>query len=105
MMTSEMDIYAQTSSCQREGRFLIRFVEEYAVIVQGAKPRSQNTERCSRSGLFSGYFGLPKAGDVSPAQHIPQHGVHLQSLALNPGEGARGWQGFVAGTLPAPGGG
>lgn len=47
----------------------------------------------------------PKAGGALPSQHIPQHRVHLQNLALNPRERTTGWQGSAAGVLPAPGGG
>ena len=86
-MTSQTDIYAQTSSYQREERFLICFVEEYAVPVQGAKPRSQNPERCSRSGLFSGYFGLPQSRG-----HFASRGYTSRAWHSTPGRGrGAGW--------------
>jgi len=105
-MTSQTDIYAQTSSYQREERFLICFVEEYAVPVQGAKPRSQNPERCSRSGLFSGYFGLPQSrghfssrGYTSRAWHSTQGGGKgLAGICGGNAPGTRWW--LSAGQVP-----
>lgn len=99
-MTSQMDIYAQTSNYQREGRFLTHFAEEYAVIVQGTKPRSQNTETCSRSGLFSGYFGLPQSrGRFASAAHPTARGTP-PAPGAQPQGGGKGLAGFCGGNAP-----
>lgn len=105
-MTSQMDIYAETSSCQREERLLIHFVEESMRLL--SKVRSHRAKIWRDEADLDSSLAIsvcPKAGDILPAQHIPQHGAHLQSPALNPREVVRGWQGFAGGTLPAPGGG
>ena len=99
-MTSQMDIYEQTSSCQRGGRFLIHFIEEHAVIVQGAKPHSQNTERCSRSGLFSGYFSLPQSrGHFASTAHPTARGTPPEP-GTQPQGGGEGLAAFCSGNAP-----
>lgn len=95
-----MDIYAQTSSYQSEGRFLIRFIEERAVVVQGAQPWSQNTERCSKAGLFPGYLGLPQSrGCFASAAHPAARGT-TPAPGTQPQGGGEGLAGFCGENAP-----
>lgn len=83
-----------------EARFLIHFIEEDAVIVQGAKPRSQNTERRSRFGLFSGCFGLPQSrGRFASAAHPTARGTSPEP-GTQPQGGGEGLAGFCRGNAP-----
>lgn len=83
-----------------EARFLIHFVEEYAVVVRGAKPWSQITERCSRSGLFSGSFGLPQSrGRFASTAHPTAWGTSPEP-GTQPQGGGEGLAGFCSGNAP-----